>query len=314
VSLASRVRLLASSAAALAAATASAAAQTPAAPAPAPPVPGPPLGVTGTVRFHASVPSRAVAARHVEVWLPPGYDRDRGARYPVLYLHDGQNVFAPATSYTGVDWGVDETMTRLVAARRVRAAIVVAVWNSPARFAEYMPEKALSAGGGPVPSGVPGVGGVTARPLADAYLRFLVAELKPLVDRTYRTRPGRADTFVMGSSMGGLISLYALAEYPGVFGGAAALSTHWPAAAGAAVPYLARALPRAGAHRVYMDHGTATLDSLYAPYQARADSAMRAAGYAPGRDWATRVFPGAEHSERAWRARVDGPLEFLLGR
>jgi predicted alpha/beta superfamily hydrolase len=272
-----------------------------------------PLGVTGTVRFHADVPSRHVAARHVEVWLPPGYDAATGTRYPVLYMHDGQNVFAPATSYTRIDWGVDEAMTRLIAERRVRPAIVVAVWNTPARFQEYMPRKALDF----LPDSVRAVPQARAQldsVRSDQYLRFLVEELKPFIDRTYRTRPGRADTFVMGSSMGGLISAYALAEYPEVFGGAGCVSTHWPAAEGVMLPYLARALPAPGAHRLWFDHGTATLDSLYAPYQQRADSLLRAKGWTPGPRWTTRRYTGAEHSERAWRARIADPLVFLLGR
>ena len=275
-------------------------------------VAGPPLGMTGTIRFHGSFPSRFVAARNVEVWLPPGYDASPRARYPVVYMHDGQNVFDPATSYGGVDWGVDETMTRLVAERRVRPAIVVAVWNSPARFAEYMPAKAVP-GSDSVSSGIAGLAAMP-RPLkSDEYLRFLVEELKPFVDRTYRTRPGPGDTFIMGSSMGGLVSAYAVAEYPGVFGGAACLSTHWPAGNGAVVDWLRRALPSPASHRLWFDHGTATLDSLYAPYQQRADAVMRAAGYTAGRNWVTRVYPGAEHSERAWRVRVAEPLVFLLG-
>ena len=277
-------------------------------------VPGPPLGVAGTVRFHGAFPSAHVAARHVEVWLPPGYARDTSARHPVLYVHDGQNAFAPATAYAGVDWGIDETMTRLVAEGRVRPAIVVAVWNTPARMMEYMPRRAVDAGiaSGAIPD-VPEVAAQRDSIRSDEYLRFLVHELKPFVDSAYRTRPERAHTFVMGSSMGGLISLYALGEHPRVFGGAAAVSTHWPAGNGAMIDYL-RAAPLApGDHRVYMDHGTATLDSLYAPFQTRADAVMRAHGFAEGRTWTSRVFPGAEHSERAWRARVEEPLVFLLG-
>ena len=279
----------------------------------APPPAGPPLGVTGTIRFYGNFRSRDVAPRNVEVWLPPGYARDTTARYPVLYLQDGQNVFDPATSYTGVDWGVDETMTRLIAEHAVRPAIVVAIWNTPARFQEYMPQQALGTDSA-FSSGVPGLGMVKGPALSDAYLRFMVEELKPFVDSAYRTRPGPSDTFVMGSSMGGLISLYAVMEYPQVFGGAACLSTHWPAADGAFVTWLAGRLPPPASHRLYFDHGTETLDSLYAPYQARVDAAGRAAGYTEGRNWISRVFPGADHSERSWRVRVAGPLVFLLGK
>jgi predicted alpha/beta superfamily hydrolase len=268
-------------------------------------------GVTGTVKHHPNFPSVHVDARNVDVWLPPGYERDAKRRYPVVYMHDGQNLFDPKTSYIGVDWGVDETMTRLVGGRKVRPAIVVGVWNTPKRTAEYMPQKAVAyAGTGPI-ANLP----VESRDqiVSDAYLRFLVAELKPFVDRTYRTLPGRKDTIVMGSSMGGLISAYAVAEYPEVFGGAGCVSTHWPAGDGIVIEYLENALPDPRTHKIYFDYGTATLDATYEPFQLRMDQVMRRGGYREGRNWVTRKFPGAEHSERAWRQRVDVPLVFLLG-
>lgn len=275
-------------------------------------VEAPPLSATGTVKGWHALPSRHVALRDVDVWLPPSYDADPTRRYPVLYMHDGQNVFDPALAYTGVDWDVDGAMTRLIARGEVREAIVVGVWNTPARFAEYMPRA-------PVVGETVG-SGIDTRPIgraqdirSDAYLRYLVEELKPMVDAVYRTRPGRDDTFVMGSSMGGLISLYAVARYPQVFGGAGAVSTHWPACDGCTLDWFAAHLPRPGTHRLYFDHGTATLDARYPPYQARMDAALRAAGWREGRDWITRRFEGAEHNEAAWRARVEIPLRFLLG-
>jgi enterochelin esterase-like enzyme len=117
----------------------------------------------------------------------------------------------------------------------------------------------------------------------------------------------------MGSSMDGLISLYGVLDYPQVFGGAACVSTHWPAGDAAMVGYVQGALPEPGNHRFYFDHGTATLDSLYPPLQAIVDRSMRATGYVEGLDWTTRVFPSADHSERSWRRRVSEPLIFLLG-
>jgi predicted alpha/beta superfamily hydrolase len=179
--------------------------------------------------------------RHVDVWLPPGYERERRRRYPVLYMHDGQNLFDPQLSYTRVDWGVDEALTRLIREGKVRPAIVVAVWNTPLRVPEYMPQRAVAAGGAAALAGFERQ--FDSPPLADAYLEFLVAELKPFVDAGYRTLRGRDDTFIMGSSMGGLISLYAAAEYPQVFGGVGAVSTHWPAGDGIVVEYLKGKLP-----------------------------------------------------------------------
>jgi glycosidase/predicted alpha/beta superfamily hydrolase len=271
-----------------------------------------PAGVTGSFDSYPKVDSRYVDPRRVDVWLPPDYASNAAQRYPVIYMHDGQNLFDPALSYIGVDWGVDEAMTRLIAERRVRGAIVVAVWNTPKRFAEYMPAKAVTES--KLPEDWPDLAWIRSQPLlGDKYLRFLVEELKPFIDATYRTLPGRDDTFVMGSSMGGLISFYALAERPDVFGGAGCVSIHWPLADGLVVDYLARRLPPPGHHRLYFDFGTATLDAGYEPYQQRVDALMRKAGYREGIDWVTRKYEGAEHSERAWRARVEVPLVFLLG-
>ena len=273
----------------------------------------PPIDATGTLESWQDMPSTHVAARNVDVWLPPGYGENPGKRYPVLYMHDGQNLFDPSLSfYTQTDWGVDEAMTKLIAEGRVREAIVVGVWNTPLRLQEYMPSKAVT--GESLSIGVEGMGELPASSLvSDAYLAFLVGELKPFIDATYHTKRGRDDTFVMGSSMGGLISLYAVAEYPRVFGGAAAVSTHWPIGNGIVIDWLATHLPDPRTHRLYFDHGTATLDAQYAPFQQRMDTIARAHGYKDGRNFMTRVFEGAEHSERAWRQRVDVPLQFLLG-
>ena len=149
--------------------------------------------------------------------------------------------------------------------------------------------------------------------VSDLYLRFIVQELKPFVDRTYRTQFGPAHTFLMGSSIGALISAYGVAEYPGVFGGAACLSTHWLAGDGAVIDYLQTHLPDPADHRFYFDHGTETLDAQDGPYQARMDAIMKAHGYKPGVSWETRVFPGADHSEASWGKRAEIPLGFLLG-
>ena len=276
---------------------------------PAPiPVTGP--GVTGTVVRYASMPSAHVAARNVDVWLPPGYGQDPQMRYPVLYMHDGQNLFDPATSYGGVDWAVDEAMTRLIEQGEVRDAIVVGVWNSPKRFQEYMPQRAVR-GLEKIP--VPGLDVRADDVISDRYLEFLVKELKPFIDAKYATLPDRANTTLMGSSMGGLISQYAMSKYPEVFGGAGCVSTHWPAGDGVALDDFAAHLPDPATHKYWFDFGTATLDATYEPYQLRADEILRKAGYVEGQNWVTKKFEGAEHSEKAWRLRVDQPLRFLIG-
>lgn len=258
---------------------------------------------------HEDFASRFVAARHVDVWRPdavPG-----GERLPVLYMHDGQNVFDPAAAYGGVDWGVQEAVTRLMQAGRLRGVIIVGVWNTSRRWREYMPNIELkgSSAKAVLKDFLAKAGG---KPLSDSYLRFMVEELKPFIDAHYPALPDRANTFIMGSSMGGLISLYALCRHPETFRGAGCLSTHWPAGETPLVEALGALLPPAGEHRLYFDYGTSTLDADYEPYQMQMDALLHAKGYRPGVDWLTRKFEGAEHNEAAWRARVHIPLEFLL--
>ncbi len=271
-----------------------------------------PAATAGRIETLPPLASRFVVPRRVDVWLPPGYDEHPDERYPVVYLHDGQNAFDPAISFGGDSWEADQAVCRLMQAGRIRGAILVAIWNTGlGRFAEYMPQKAATGAVVLLHVGTQSIATDTIR--SDAYLKFMVEELKPLIDRTYRTQPGAAGTFVLGSSMGGLISAYAVAEYPGVFGGAGGVSIHWPAGEGAMIGYLAQHLPKPGANRFYFDFGTETLDAAYEPYQRQMDTVMRAAGYTAGRDWLTRKFPGADHSEKSWRERVEIPLAFLLG-
>lgn len=265
----------------------------------------------GTLVQIDSASSQFVGARPVTIWLPPGYETDADARYPVIYLQDGQNLFDPEATAFG-EWGVDEAMAQLIAENKIRPAIIVGVWNTALRFEEYMPQKAVR--GEAVATGVDAYESFPANTIiSDNYLRFLVDELKPYIDKTYRTRTGAGDTFIMGSSMGGLISAYAASEYPQVFGAAACLSTHWPAGDGAVIDYLDAHLPPPDGHRFYFDYGTETLDAAYEPYQMRMDAVMEARGYRRGVDWETRKFDGAPHNEIAWRARVHIPLQFLLG-
>lgn len=267
----------------------------------------------GTVVRHDAFESQNVLPRNVDVWLPPGYSIDEAARYPVIYMHDGENLFDAADAKFGVEWGLDEVMTELIAAGEIRPAIVVGIWSLGAgRYAEYMPQKAAPPG--PIDFQVPSSPALTGQQLvSDRYLRFLVTELKPFIDGRYRTLPGRDDTFLMGSSMGGLISAYAISEYPDTFGGAACVSTHWPAGHGVVAGYLATHLPDPATHRIYFDFGTQTLDAGYEPFQRRMDEAMRRAGFVEGRNWVTLKFGGAEHNETSWRERAHVPLKFLLG-
>ncbi|MBD3836477.1 alpha/beta hydrolase-fold protein [Brevundimonas sp.] len=278
----------------------------------------------GRLVLHEAMSSAHAKARNVSIWLPPGYDAS-DARHPVLYMHDGQNLFDASTANFG-EWGVDEHLTRLIAGGQVRAPIVVGVWNTDLRLREYVPADLIAALPDDMRADVQAIYG--GPPLSDGYLRFLVEELKPFVDRTYRTLTRPQDTTIAGSSMGGLISLYAVMKRPEVFSAAACLSTHWPlkveglepgptldawrerlVAAWAGV--VQRGLPSPGSHRLYFDRGDETLDQFYADFQTHMDGVIRARGYGPD-DFRSLVFPGAQHNEASWNQRLDVPLTFLL--
>ncbi|MEE4178196.1 MAG: alpha/beta hydrolase-fold protein [Bacteroides sp.] len=259
------------------------------------------------ILYHNDFPSQWIESRNVEVWLPPDYDPNK--EYDVLYMHDGQNVFNATTAYGGIAWEADSVMQSLLDKDLIRPAIVVGIWNSPKRFQEYMPNE---------PSdqifALRKAAQSEEELLSDQYLKFIVEELKPFIDKEYSTKKEASSTFIMGSSMGGLISLYALMKYPDVFGGAGCISTHWPALDGIFLEYLPGNLPDPDTHKLYFDHGTINLDSLYHPFQARVDSIVEASGYTSGQNWITLTFEGHDHNEAFWRDRLHRPLTFLLGK
>jgi len=279
--------------------------------------------IDGSIVSYQAFPFDLVRPRPVDVWFRPGYDPASSDRYPVIHMHDGQFLFHVSHSpFAGTDlfWDVDKAITRLVRDGEIRPAIVVSVWMSDwtkgARGAEYMPQKPVTnevwqlmqekGGNFSVEEGGDEMS-------SNNYLEFLVDEFKPFIDEAYATQSDRDNTFVIGSSMGGLISAYAIAEYPDVFGAAACMSSNWPIADGVVVQWLNNHWPSAGAHRVYFDYGTETLDAAYEPYQQQMDEVMRQHGYQAGEDWITHRFDGADHSPRAWRERLHIPLKFLLG-
>jgi predicted alpha/beta superfamily hydrolase len=286
-----------------------------------------PVSSSGRIIRHRDFPSRFVDSRNIDVWLPDGYDEKK--KYAVLYMHDGQMLFDSSTTWNGSEWGVDETMSRLLKDGRIRDCIVVGVWNSGAgRHADYFPQQPFAMMteaeqavvlGSDRNNGQTVFNGSPVR--SDGYLRFLVSELKPFIDKNYSTHRGRKNTFIAGSSMGGLISLYAACTYPDVFGGAACLSTHWPGVffvegnpfPAAMLAYLRDRLPAPRRSLFYFDHGDRSLDALYPPFQRDVDHVMRARGYSD-RNFRSLFFPGAEHTEKAWASRFHEPLLFLLKR
>jgi predicted alpha/beta superfamily hydrolase len=259
-----------------------------------------PSTLTGDIRRHPAFASRYVKPRDVLVYLPPGYDSDTTRRYPVLYFHDGNNVFDAATSFAG-EWGVDETAERMIGAGELPSFIAVAVANTPDRMLEYTPAVDARHGGG----------------RAADYARFLLEELMPFIDRTYRTRTDAAATGVVGSSLGGIVSLYLGLEHPDRFGliGCVSPAAWW--AGRDIVKRAASADARRGPARIWVDIGTAeeTPTAGRRPWidDARAlRDALRRGGYVEGRSLHYEEVEGGRHNERDWAARTGRMLEFLL--
>ncbi|CAA9310024.1 MAG: hypothetical protein AVDCRST_MAG68-1275 [uncultured Gemmatimonadetes bacterium] len=233
--------------------------------------------------------------RRVWIYLPPDYAAtDR--RYPVLYMHDGQNLFDAATAFSG-EWGVDEALDSLHAAGDP-GVIVVGVDNGgQKRLDEYSPWKNARYGGGE----------------GDAYVDFLATTLKPYVDRRFRTRPGAGSTGIMGSSMGGLISLYAGLKYPEVFGRVGVFS---PALwfAPAIFPYAAAADPRRAGSRVYFATGGREGDQpeVYVRDQERMLETLAASGFRGRNEVSAAIRPDGTHAEWFWRREFPDAYRWLF--
>ena len=180
---------------------------------------GEPMVATGHLERYVDFQSEYVEPRTVSVWLPDGYAV--GDSCDVVYMHDGQMLFDATTTWNHQEWQVDEVAGRLIAQDSIRRCIVVGIDNTGNRLNDYFPAKTCL-----YVAADKRDGRELKDFLSDAYLRFLVEEVKPFIDEHYKPLTGREHTFLMGSSMGGLISLYGLCEYPQVFGGAACMSSH----------------------------------------------------------------------------------------
>ncbi|WP_109620824.1 alpha/beta hydrolase [Sediminitomix flava] len=271
--------------------------------------------------------SKYITPRNVDVWLPDNYSDSK--KYAVLYMHDGQMLFDSTTTWNKQEWKVDEVVSDLLKKGTIKDCIVVGVWNIQAeRHSDYFPQKPFEALGQTVKDSLISKAKrsenthlFSTTVNSDNYLKFLVKELKPYIDSHYSVKTDMENTVVAGSSMGGLISMYAICEYPQVFSGAACISTHWPGIMPSAdnpVPakfmeYLDANLPDPTNHKIYFDYGTATLDQYYEPYQLEADKIMEKHGFNSS-NWETRKFEGENHSENAWNKRLHIPVTFLLNK
>lgn len=258
--------------------------------------------VAPTLRKHERFHSQHLEHdRDVIVYLPPGYE-DTDARYPVVYLHDGQNLFDPATAFGGQHWRAGETTTALIESGSIPPPILVGIANTGVnRIEEYTPTHDRRRGGGE----------------ADPYGRFIVEELKPVVDARYRTLPDRAHTSIGGSSLGGLVSLYLALKHPDVFGKAAVMSPSVWWDRRAILRDVRRAAALTDRPKVWVDMGTAESRGAGSARRVLEDARLLKAGllksgWVEGETLHYEEVEGAGHSEHAWGERFGRVLEWLL--
>lgn len=248
-------------------------------------------GITGELLYHKNFRSGLLKQkRTIVVWLPPSYRKDESKRYPVLYMHDGQNIFDPATAFGGVEWQVDETADKLIRQKKIREIIVVGIYNGPDRLEEYSDTEK-----------------------GRAYMAFLVNELKPFIDKTYRTQPDHENTAIMGSSMGGLISLYLVWRYPHVFSMAGCLSPSLMWRKGAVLQMIRKEKYPPQKIKIYFDHGGIGDEGKYESHFTKLLKLLLQKGYKEGEEVLYYFDRKGDHSERSWSKRVWRPLTFMFG-
>jgi predicted alpha/beta superfamily hydrolase len=252
--------------------------------------------ITGDVRYHRQLKGTAIDDRDVIVWLPPGYEKENHLRYPVVYMHDGQNIFDPATSAFGTDWRIDETADSLIKLKAIPAAIIVGIYNTAARMKEYTPGDKGS-----------------------AYMNFVVKKVKPFIDSVYRTKPDRDNTITGGSSAGGILSFMLVWEYPQIFSKAICMSPAFrpPAAINATWNYITTVKHTSQPPKnvfFYMDNGGVGLDADLQPGIDEMLVALKEKGYKENKDFVFILDASARHFESEWAKRFPEAIKMVLSK
>lgn len=252
--------------------------------------------ITGTVVYHRGMKAEGLQDRDVIVWLPPDYGTELDQRYPVLYMHDGQNLFDPRTSFIGTDWQVDETADRMIRNDELPEFIIVGIYNTSDRMYEYTPG-----------------------PKGDAYLKFITEELKPFIDNEYRTLSDRDNTFVGGSSAGGIVSFMIVWEHPDVFSKAICMSPAFrsPDGFNYQFNYITNVKESANAPDdvfFYIDNGGIDLEAQLQPGIDEMIAALKSRGFEQGVDFVFIKDDDAPHNEHAWAERMPEALRLLFNR
>ncbi len=269
-------------------------------------------------KYHTLDGNHPIGKRDITIYLPPSYNSTRVQEYPLLIMMDGQNIFFDSLSYIGHSWRLSEVSNTLINENKVNDFVIIGIDNASInRFSEYMPQKPFNAlsrrikwklrkhSNDPIYS--------------DQFLKFIVNNIIPFMRNNYNITENSQEIIIGGSSMGGLISMYAVCEYPDEFGGAICMSTHWPAFiyknSGATknkiIDYFSENIPKN--KKWYFDFGTLGLDSQYERHQRKIDDILTANGYEADKNWITKKFEGHDHNEIAWYSRIHIPLEFFFG-
>jgi len=243
--------------------------------------------IIGNVEFHREIYSQIMDnKRDFFVWLPPGYDLNPSKSFPVLYMHDGQNLIDPKISYAGKDWQVDETVTRLIKEYKIKEIIVVGIYNNKDRLEEYSDSEK-----------------------GEKYRKFIIEELKAFVDSKYRTLPDNINTAIMGSSMGGLASFLIAWKHPEVFSMAGCMSSSFYYNDDKVFNMLDEYTGTKKHIKFYIDHGE---DGLVRGQKMFSN--LTQMGYVIGTDLDYFFAPKAEHNESEWAKRIERPLIFFFGK
>lgn len=246
--------------------------------------------ITGIINYHTGIEGEGILNRDIVVLLPPGYETE-SVNYPVIYMHDGQNIFNASTSSFEVEWRIDETIDSLIKFDFIPPVIVVGIYNTSERTLEYTPgEKGT------------------------AYMNFVVNKLKPFIDSTYRTKQDRENTIVGGSSAGGLISFMLLWEYPDIFSKAVCMSTAFKISFIDYVKFVDESTEGKRNIFIYIDNGGTGLELELQPGIDEMIDKLEEKGYIEGEDFYYSIFPEDEHNESSWAKRFPEAIKILLNK
>lgn len=242
--------------------------------------------------YHHNLKSNGLKfARDLIVWLPPSYFTAKRKRYPVLYMHDGQNIIDPKTSFLGVPWALDKVATRLIRKNRIREFIAAGIYNTPDRDSEYS-------------GSVKGI----------QYASFIANDVKPLIDSTYRTNPEPEQTANMGASMGGLIAFLISWRHPHLFSMAGCISSAFLWKRNSIIKEVKNHHGPAKKIRVYIDCGSKGIDSDLAPANKKMYETLKNKGYRENSELKYYFDKNGDHNERDWSRRLWRPLTFFFGK